>query len=317
MSLDALKTLVRRWWSTLGAVVGVVGYLLWRQLVPDLPSRLFPLLPDNHGLYIYVDVGAIRQAIRFADPADVPGWDLIDRRGSFAAHRSFLSDADIDGVAISVGEYELRAVLSGEFTDEMLETHIEQVGGDCSESSEGFTCLLESPQADTQLRIRDSGILEIIDRSPLVGEPGEPGDAVFLATPARQGIRDGAVVWMALQPVRLEAVMKDPPRDMMNLTLFARTLRQATWAYASLGYSPVESNLQLDMEAFAQTPEDAEEMHRVVAGLNQFVIAAIERESYGSPSPWIQVLRTAEFARQDATVVGTWQIEPALLANRP
>ena len=316
MPLDALKTLIRRWWPTLGVVVGVVGYLLWRQLVPDLPSRLFPLLPDDHGLYVYVDVGAVRQMIRFADPADVPGWELIDRRGSFAEHRAFLSGAAIDGAAISVGEYELRAVLAGEFTGEMLKTHVEQVGGDCSESLEGLTCLLESTQADTQLRIRDNGILEIIDRSPLAGDRGKPGDAAFLAVPARQDIRGGAVVWMALQPARLEAVMKDPPRGMMNLTLFARALRQASWAYATLGYSPVQSNLQLDMEAFAATPADAEEMHRVLAGLNQFVIAAIERET-GGASPWTQVLSTAEFAQRDTTVIGTWQIDPALLGHRP
>ena len=316
MSLDALKTLVRHWWPTLGAVVGVVGYLLWRQFVPDLPSRLFPFLPDNHGLYAYVDVGAVRQAIRFADPEDVPGWEIIDRRGSFAEHRVFLAEADIDGAAISVGEHELRAVLSGRFSGPTLEAHIEQVGGGCNDTPEGLTCLIESLKADTQLRLRSGDILEIIDRSPLADNPGDSGDASFLAVPARQGIRDGAVVWMALQPARLEAVMKDPPRDMMNLTLFARALRQATWAYATLGYSPVQSALQLDMEAFAQTTEDAEEMHRVLAGLNQFVIAAIDREAT-TPSPWSQVLRTAEFAQQDATVVGSWQIDPALLASRP
>lgn len=316
MSLDALKTLVRRWWPTLGAVVGVVGYLLWRQLVPDLPSRLFPLLPDDHGLYVYVDVGAVRQAARFADPADVPGWELIDRRGSFTAHRAFLTDAQIEGAAISVGEHELRAVLRGEFTDETLKAHVEQVDGRCSDGPEGLTCSIESVKADTQLRLRSGDILEIIDRSPLAGNPGDPGNAAFLAVPARQSIRSGSVVWMALQPARLEAVMKDPPRDMMNLTLFARALRQATWAYATLGYSPVQSALQLDMEAFAQTTEDAEEMHRVLAGLNQFVIAAIDRDAT-TPSPWSQVLSTAEFAQQDTTVVGKWQIAPALLKNRP
>ncbi len=316
MSLDALKTLVGRWWPTLGAVVGVVGYLLWRQLVPDLPSRLFPLLPDSHGLYVYVDVGTVRQAVRFADPADVPGWELIDRRGSFAPHRAFLSNADIDGAAISVGEHELRAVLSGRFTAPALKAHIEQQGGRCSATPQGLTCSIESVKADTQLRLRGTNVLEIIDRSPLAGRPTDSGDASFLAVPARQSIRDGAVVWMALQPTRLEAVMKDPPRDMMNLTLFARALRQATWAYATLGYSAVQSALQLDMEAFAQTTDDAEEMHRVIAGLNQLVIAAMDREST-TPSPWAQVLRTAEFAQQDTTVVGTWQIDPALLATRP
>lgn len=314
MLVDGLKTLVRRWWPTLGAVVGVVGYLLWRQLVPDLPARLFPLLPDDHGLYVYVDVGAVRQAARFADPASVPGWELIDRRDSFAAHRAFLSDADIEGAAISIGEYELRALLSGQFTAPVLKAHIEQQGGRCSGASEDFTCSIDSAQATTQLRLAGNGVLEIIDRSPLAGNPVDSGDASFLAIPARQGIRDGAVVWMALQPARLEAVMKDPPRAMMNLTLFARALRQATWTYATLGYSPVQSALQLDMEAFTQTPEEAEEMHRVLAGLNQFVIAAIDSEAT-TPDPWSQVLRTAEFAQQDTTVVGTWQIDPALLRD--
>ena len=65
-----------------------------------------------------------------------------------------------------------------------------------------------------------------------------PGHAAFLAAPARQSIREGAVLWVALRPSRLEAVMKDPPRDMANLSLFARALRQATWAYLTLRIRP-------------------------------------------------------------------------------
>ena len=60
--LNGLKTLARRWWPVLGVVVGVLGYLLWRNLTPDLPGRLFALLPGNHALYAYADIEAMREA---------------------------------------------------------------------------------------------------------------------------------------------------------------------------------------------------------------------------------------------------------------
>lgn len=316
--LDRLKTLARRGRPMLGVVAGVLGYLLWRNLVPDLPGRLFPLLPDNHALYVYADIGAIREAALFSDAASAPGWELIDRRGHFAEHRVFLSEAGVTGAALSVGEHELRAVLSGRFTAPELMAHAEGQGGHCEDRPAGFTCSAGSPEAGIRLRLPGDNLLEIVDRPPRTVEPAEPGHAAFLAAPARQGIREGAVVWMALQPSRLEAVMKDPPRDLANLALFARALRQATWAYLTLGYGRETSSLQLRLQAFTETPEEAREMHGVLSGLNEFAAAMADRSSSNAGAgPWGRVLRTADFTQQGATVRGLWQIDPALLRRRP
>ena len=312
--LNSLKTLARRWWPMLGVVAGVLGYLLWRNLAPDLPGRLFPLLPDNHALYVYADIEAMREAAFFSDAASVPGWELIDRRGYFAEHRVFLSEAEVTGAALSVGEHELRAVLSGRFTAPALMAHVERQGGHC----EDFTCSVESPEADIRLRLPGENLLEIVDRTPRTVEPADPGNAAFLAAPARQSIREGAVLWMALQPSRLEAVMKDPPRDMANLALFAQALRQATWAYLTLGYGRDASTLQLHLQAFTETPEDAKEMHGILSGLNEFVAAMVDRRSSNAGAgPWSRALRTADFAQQGATVQALWQIDASLLRGQP
>ena len=316
--LNSLKTLARRWWPMLGVVAGVLGYLLWRYLVPDLPRRLFPLLPDNQALYVYADIEAMREAALFSDAASAPGWELIDRYGYFAEYRVFLSKAEVKGAVLSVGEHELRAVLSGRFTAQTLMAHVEGQGGHCEDRPAGFTCSVDSPEAGIRLRLPSENLLEIVDRPPRTVGPADPGNAAFLAAPARQSIREGAVLWMALQPSRLEAVMRDPPRDMVNLALFARALRQATWAYLTLGYGRDASTLQLHLQVFTETPEDAKEMHGVLSGLNEFVAAMVDkRSSNAGAGPWGQALRTADFAQQGATVRALWQIDPALLRSRP
>lgn len=316
--LNRLKTLVRRWWPVLGVVVGVLGYLLWRNLAPDLPKRLFALLPDNHAFYAYADVEAMREAVLFSDAASVPGWELIDRRGHFAEHRVFLSEAGVTGAALSVGEHELRAILSGRFTAPALKAQAERQGGHCEDRPAGFTCSVGSPGAEIRLRLPGDSLLEIVDRPPRTVESADQGNAAFLAAPARQSIRNGAVLWVALRPLRLEAVMKDPPRGLANLALFARALRQATWAYLTLGYGRDTSSLRLQLEAFTESAEDAQEMHGVLSGLNEFAAAMADRSSSAAGSgPWGPVLRTADFTQQGTTVQALWQIDPALLRSRP
>lgn len=307
----------RRWWPVLGVVVGVLGYLLWRNLVPDPPQRLFALLPDNHALYAYADVEAMREAAFFFDAASAPGWELIDQRGTFAEYRVFLSEAEVTGAALSIGEHELRAVLSGRFTAPELMTQAERQGGHCEERPAGFTCSVDSPEADIRLRLRGDNLLEIVDRRPRTVEPADRGHAAFLDAPARQSIREGAVLWVALRPPRLEAVMKDPPRGMVNLSLFARALRQAPWAYLTLGYDRDATTLELRLEAFAETPEAAQEMHGVLSGLNEFAAAmAGRRSSADGGDLWGPVLRSADFAQQGATVRALWRIDPALFRGR-
>ncbi|MDE0167723.1 MAG: hypothetical protein OXL36_21690 [Bryobacterales bacterium] len=312
--LNRMKTLARRWWPVLGVVVGVLGYLLWRNLAPDPPKRLFALLPDNHALYAYADVEAMREAAFFFDAATAPVRELIDRRGNFAEYRVFLSEAEVTGAALSVGEHELRAVLSGRFTASALMKHVERQGGYC----EDFTCSVDTPEGDMRLRLSGDDLLEIVDRRPRTVELADHGNAAFLAAPARQSIRNGAVLWVALRPLRLEAVMKDPPRGLANLALFARALRQATWAYLTLGYGRDTSSLRLQLEAFTESAEDAQEMHGVLSGLNAFAAAMADRRSGDAGAgPWGSVLDTADFTQQGTTVQALWQIDPALLRSRP
>ena len=84
------------------------------------------------------------------------------------------------------------------------------------------------------------------------------------------------------------------------------------------GIRPDESALQLQLQAFTETPEDAQEMHGVLSGLNEFAAAMADRSSSNAGAgQWGRVLRTAEFVQQGATVRALWQIDPALLRSRP
>ena len=200
--LNSLKALARRWWPMLGVVAGVLGYLLWRYLVPDLPRRLFPLLPDNQALYVYADIEAMREAALFSDAASAPGWELIDRRGYFAEYRVFLSKAEVKGAVLSVGEHELRAVLSGRFTapERSWRTSKAKAGiAKTGPRASPARSILLKPMSDFGCPAEN--LLEIVDRPPRTVEPADPGNAAFLAAPARQSIREGAVLWMALQPL--------------------------------------------------------------------------------------------------------------------
>ena len=111
--------------------------------------------------------------------------------------------------------------------------------------------------------------------------------------------------------------MKDPPRGMVNLSLFARALRPATWAYLTLGYDRDASSLRLHLQAVAETTEDAQEMHGVLSGLNAFAAAMADRRSGDAGAgPWGSVLDTADFTQQGTTVRALWRIDPALLRGR-
>ena len=256
----------------------------------------------------------MREAALFSDAASAPVWELIDRGGNFAEYRVFLSDAEVTGAALSVGEHEIRAILSGRFTASCVHG-ARRTPRRTLRRLHLLGRIL--PKGDIRLRLSGDDLVEIVDRRPRTVEPADPGNAAFLAAPARQSIREGAVLWVALRPSRLEAVMKDPPRGMVNLALFARALRQAQWAYLTLGYDREASSLRLHLQAFTESAEAAQEMHDVLSGLNAFAAAMADRNSSADGAdPWGPVLRTADIAQQGATVRALWQIDPALLRGR-
>jgi hypothetical protein len=121
---------------------------------------------------------------------------------------------------------------------------------------------------------------------------------------------------MALQPDQLEAAMKDPPRGMMNLTLFARALRDAAIAYVVLEPNLASRSLDLKLSALAPSPDLAAKTLRVVEDTNNLAAGAIDLGSgEAGPNPWSQFLRTGTFTQQGATAEAVWRIDPAKLPH--
>jgi len=301
-----------RWWPLVGVVAGMLGYLGWRQFHHDRIEELFAFLPADHGLYAYLDLAAVRSSLLLAGGETVPR--LLDEKGRLGEHLIALSEAGVKDLALSVGVHEIRAAARGGFDEGEVKAYIERQGLICDGARGDYTCLAESPQARTEVRLVGGNRIEIIDRSSGNNAAAGRSAATYLAAPARAGLRGGAVVWMAFQPDQLDAAMQDPPRGMMNLTVFARALRDAAIAYIVLEPNLASRSLDLKLSALASSPELAAKTLRVVEDTSNLAAAAIDLGSGESgPDPWSQLFRTGTFTQQGATAEAVWRIDPKKL----
>ncbi len=314
VSARGIRGWAGRWWPALGVIVGMLGYLGWRHFNQDHIEEIFEFLPADHGLYAYLDLATVRSSLLLTGSETVP--QLLDEKGRLAEHLTVLSEAGIEDIALSIGVHEIRAVARGAFDETEIKAYIERLGLECGGVTGDFSCLTESPQTRTEIHLRNSDRIEIIDGSGDSSGKSERDQATYLAAPARAGLRGGAVLWMAFQPDQLEVAMKDPPRGIMNLTLFARALRQATIAYVVLEPNLTSRCLDLELNALAPTPELAAMMLRVVEDTNALAAAATDLGlNESAPSPWSQLFRTGSFTQDGSTVQAAWQIDPKKLPD--
>ena len=299
---------IGRWWPLFGVVAGVIGYLGWRQFHDDRIEELFAFLPADHGLCAYLDLAAVRSSLRLAGGETIPA--LLDEKGRLGEHLTALSEAGVEDLALSVGVHEIRAVARGAINADEVKNYIERQGLTCSGPQGNVVCLAESPLTRTEVRLLGGARIEIIDRLNGGRFAPERSQATYLAAPARAGLRGGAVVWVALQPDRLDAAMKDPPRGMINLTLVARALRDAAIAYLVLEPNLASRSLDVRLSALAANPDLAAKTLRVVEDTSNLIAAAVDMGSGdATPNPWSQLLRTGTFTQQDATVDALWRID--------
>jgi len=311
---------VRRARPLLALILGVLGYLGWRHFTQERLDEIFEFLPADHGLFLYLDLDTIESSLLLGGSETL--GQLLDDKGRLARHLAALSRSGVEDVALSVGVNEIRAVARGAFDGNVLKAYVERQGLTCAGPPRRFTCTAESPQTRTEVVLIEGSRIELIDRSSSYRSPAEHKPATYLAVPALTGIRGGAFLWMALQPGPLEEAMNDPPRGMINLTLFARALREAAIAYVVLEPDLSSRSLDLRLSAFAPTPERAAEMLRVVEDTNALVAGAIKMGSGDSADgPWSRLLQTGTFRRQDAAIEASWRIAPSevpgLFADKP
>ena len=309
-----MRALLARWWVTLAVLLFLLGYFGWWRVFPDPLTRLFQALPPDQGIYLYADVKGLRSAPVLRALLDSPESPLGAYR-SLMGEAGFLEASETDGLALSMSGRHVRFVAYGTISQSRLRTYVEQRGGNCEETLPRETCRFSAgtPAREITLKMLDEDLLSV---SYLAG-PEDAGDhstegAGDLAPLVRAQILDGALLWCALRPSRIDEIAAALPPGAVNLAFFARALENAERAYLWIEQEDVAGSFSLLLAAETASPDDAAELNGLLLSLNRFAAAAADTGRGESPSEWGQVLRSGEFAQVEETVQAIWSLDSVL-----
>ena len=311
--------MLARWWVTLAAALFLLGYVGWWRVFPDSLTRLFQSLPSDQGLYLYVDLEGLRNAPSLQLLLGSDGGPLGAYREMFG-DVGFLDGPEADSLALSMSGDYARAVVHGGISQSQVRTYVIERGGACQASGAQETCRFKvgNPRRELVLAMLDRDLLSVSyaatpEAASLADDNNE--DARDLAPLLRSHVLDGALLWCALQPSRIEDISKALPPGTLNLTLFARALKNAESAYLSVEQEDAAGSFSLRLEAYSSSPEKAAELNELLFGLNRLAAAAADVGRGDTPSQWGQVLRSGKFAQTEAAVEAIWSLDPVLRSS--
>ncbi len=306
--------MLARWWVTLAVLLFLLGYFGWWRVFPDPLTRLFQALPPDQGIYLYADVKGLRSAPVLRALLDSPESPLGAYR-SLIGEAGFLEASETEGLVLSMSGRHVRLVAYGTISQSRLRTYVDQRGGNCEETLPRETCRFSAgtPAREITLKMLDEDLLSV---SYLAG-PEDAGDhstegAGDLAPLVRAQILDGALLWCALRPSRIDEIAAALPPGAVNLAFFARALENAERAYLWIEQEDVAGSFSLLLAAETASPDDAAELNGLLLSLNRFAAAAADTGRGESPSEWGQVLRSGEFAQVEETVQAIWSLDSVL-----
>ena len=315
-----LKPLLTRWWVTGAALLFLLGYWGWQRVFPDTLTRLFQSLPADQGIYLYVDLERLRSAPALRLLINSEDGPLGSYRQAFG-EMGFLGTYEPAALAFSIDGQEARLVLHGQLQPSRVRAAVAARNGACKKSQNYEICQVTAggPSRDLVLALLDEDLVAVAYSLSSGGDPQFvlTGDAGELAPLARAQTLDGAVLWAAVLPSRLDEISASLPPGTLNLTLFARVLKNAEVAYLSIEEEDAPGTFTLRLDAEASKPEDAAELSGLLFGLNQFAAAAADSGRAGSSSRWGRVLRSAEFAHSESRVQAVWSLDPVLSQKHP
>ena len=311
-----MRLLLARWWVTLAAALFLLGYVGWWRVFPDSLTRLFQSLPSDQGLYLYVDLEGLRNAPSLQSLLGSDGGPLGTYRAMFG-DVGFLDGPAADSLALSMSGDYARVVVHGGISQSQVRTYVIEHGGACQASGAQEICRFKAGNPSREL------VLAMLDRDLLsVSYAATPEDASFaddnnedardLAPLLRSQVLDGALLWCALEPSRIEDISKALPPGTLNLTFFARALQNADRAYLSVEQEDTPGSFSLRLEAHSSSTEKAAELSELLFGLSRLGAAAADAGRRDTPSQWGQVLRSGEFAQTEAVVAAIWSLDPVL-----
>jgi hypothetical protein len=302
----------------LAALLGVAlaGSLAWRAGpgAPDLPWLL--ALPPDQALRLEANLEAARDS--------GPGTLLLEaflrsrfgsdaRQAGLADSRLWLLSLDSEGAYLAA---------QGRFEAERLRALVEQIGGTCEGSLRETPCSVAAPDGHSG---RALGLLLPSDDRLLLAYAGSEEAVLAMVERASLGRRLLSVLrgevpqrspWMAhltVDPGRLAPIMRQPHAALPNLLVLAKAFEKAVRAHFYLREGE-NGSLLLHLEAESPTPSEAQELHGLLAGLNDLAAAAADYgRQEGTPSDLSTLLATARFEQEGTAMTGTWTIEKELL----
>jgi hypothetical protein len=271
-------------------------------------------LPSEQALYVYLDLGRIRES-----PSLQPillGANGLPAEVSGLAHTAgFDYRADVDAVAVSLGPKGTHLAARGRFDEAAVTQALESAGADCAQPLRLAPCKLApgGGGAAVSVLLRADDLLRVAIGKD-IGDASELLSADFqaLVVQARERLEHGAVFWATFEPGRAEQALLHPPAGLANLRFFARALSKADRGYFFADELP-DGKLQVTLKASCADDSQAASVSNLLTGLNRLAVAALESGNGEDPPPAAQVLREARIVNTQTTVVAIWVVDESTL----
>lgn len=282
----------------------------------DPATRLLRQLPAEQALYVYLDLGRIRESPSLA-PILRDGDIFSSEVSDLARTAGFDHRADVDAVALSLGPKGTHLAVRGRFEEAAVRRALENAGAVCPESLRHRPCKLEPGGARPALSLllRADDLLRVAIGKD-IAEAGEmlATDFQMLVVQARERLDQGAVFWVTFEPSRADQALAHPPAGLANLRFFVRALQKADRGYFYADELP-DGQLRVTLKASCADNSQAASVSNLLTGLNRLAVTAMESGQGDEPPPGVRVLREARIVNTQTTVVAIWVLdEPTLRA---
>lgn len=282
----------------------------------DPATRLLRQLPAEQALYVYLDLGRMRESPSLA-PILRDGAIFSKEVGDLARTAGFDHRADVDAVALSLGTKGTHLAVRGRFEEAAVRQALQNAGAVCPESLRRNPCKLEAGDSrpTMSLLLRADDLLRVAIGKD-IADAGEMLSADFqmLVVQARERLDQGAVFWVTFEPNRADQALAHPPAGLANLRFFARALQKADRGYFYADELP-DGQLQVTLKASCADDSQAASVSNLLTGLNRLAVTALESGQGDDPPPGVRVLREARIVNTQTTVVAIWVLdEPTLRA---
>ncbi len=309
-------------WRPIGAAVAIAvilaagaGWWLWRQKRDR--EVLFDRLPGENVLLLYLDMDRLRHASALL-PALRARVDPDPDYAAFVRQTGFDYERDLDRAAVCYLPDRVYVVARGRFDPARLRQYALAQGGSCA--GEG----LEKPCSMPASRLNRKISLVLISPKILALATAPEPDAVRqlgatptpnalpLAQAAARSTDPAALLWATATPPALAGVLNGTTDMSPNLALFPRALAGADRVY--LFVTDRTPSLEVSLQAVCRSENQAQELRRLLQGLNDFIGGMLRGPRSGEPAhAWGKVLATAAIRQEQSAVRATWMIDPQML----